>query len=98
MDFASWAWTAERLTFRAVVHIVGAVCLGRHMRCSRHGGLLVRKDEALPSDFQADVNTKSLGGVNGWDDGQGVRCTRELFSQDLLRDKGNKPRQGFGLR
>lgn len=51
-----------------MMHIVRAVSLDRHMRCSSHGGLLVGKDEVSPADFQVNVNTESLGGVNGWVD------------------------------
>lgn len=42
-----------------MVHIIGAVRLGRHVWCGSHGGMVVGKDRVSP-DLQVDDVIRSL--------------------------------------
>lgn len=57
-----------------MVHIIGAVRLGRHVWCGSHGGMVVRKDRVSP-DLQVDDVIRRLiskGGGSGKSKGCGL--------------------------
>ena len=82
------------LTSWPMMHIIGAVRLGRHVRCGSHGGMVVGKDRVSPNLQVDDVVRRVIfkGGESEKSKGCGLFYFDYITSHKVLCNPGEKKR------